>query len=337
MEYDETLFFKIENYLNGKLSKEELFLFEQDLASDVSLKEMVELHQLEQDGQELLIEKDLRAKMEDWKVQQTTITPPSKSNNKWWLFLGIFLVSGIFFLNKKNTPEITNIPIIEPSEELDSEDFDINQIEDKDALPQANTETPEKEKRQSEKDPSIIVNEENKISPKKNNSINDDFLKSLKSKSINFLAMAETKYALPENLASNLKSKNPISTPSILDKSIQLFRVKEYPEAIISFLSIKKTKNPLMNEVAKEWLAHAYFNNQQFKEAAQIFKEISSNTSMTTKDQAEWYLTLSLVPDYTNQKATIETLLTKMIDPQSYHNYGENARNLEDALNKMEQ
>ena len=100
-------------------------------------------------------------------------------------------------------------------------------------------------------------------------------------------------------------------------------------------MKIEFTNNPKTSDNAQEWLAHAYFNDGQYKKAAERFQRIITNSHGTTKDRAEWYLVLSLLPDYGNWSDVIIELLDKMIDPANYHNYAGKAKTLQVELNNL--
>ena len=72
MESNKHIFNRIENYLKGNLSIEETAAFEKEIAVDIELAELVELHRFEQEGIEQLIEEDLRQKVKHW-----TTSPPN--------------------------------------------------------------------------------------------------------------------------------------------------------------------------------------------------------------------------------------------------------------------
>ncbi len=73
MKNDEQLFFKIEDYLTGKLSPEEAAVLERDIANDSELAETVEMHRFEREAMEHLTGENLRAKIKDWEA-----SPPLK-------------------------------------------------------------------------------------------------------------------------------------------------------------------------------------------------------------------------------------------------------------------
>lgn len=76
----EETFDKIEAYLKGQLDAKEKAAFEQKMATDSNLQEEVALHRLEQQSMELLVEKDIRGKMQKWKTESKEVTQAPKRN-----------------------------------------------------------------------------------------------------------------------------------------------------------------------------------------------------------------------------------------------------------------
>jgi hypothetical protein len=76
------LYNKIEAYLKGELSAEAAQAFELEMAENTDLQEQVDLHRLEWDAMEVLVENDLRSKMATWGSQQLAVSPPSVQEAK---------------------------------------------------------------------------------------------------------------------------------------------------------------------------------------------------------------------------------------------------------------
>jgi hypothetical protein len=70
---DKVLTDKIDNYLKGKMNAADETIFNQQITADALLKEMVKLRCLELDALELILENDLRKKMQlDWKPEHSS-------------------------------------------------------------------------------------------------------------------------------------------------------------------------------------------------------------------------------------------------------------------------
>ena len=63
---NDKLFEKIESYLKGGLSPEEMTAFENEIKDNPKLAEAVDMHRFEWDAMEVLVETDLRDKMTQW-------------------------------------------------------------------------------------------------------------------------------------------------------------------------------------------------------------------------------------------------------------------------------
>lgn len=70
-------------------------------------------------------------------------------------------------------------------------------------------------------------------------------------------------------------------------KGLEAYRKKLYDEAITAWVPIKNS-SPEVNY----YLAHSYFNIQDYKSAATLFEELSRGTSVYSFP-SDWYLTLS--------------------------------------------
>jgi len=99
---------KIDAYLRNTLSADERARFEQAIAADEELAAEVAIFQLEQEGQELLIERDLREKMLRWKTEVPLPEPPSGRRRLWWWLLGagLLCVSGMLWYRGQSAPGI---------------------------------------------------------------------------------------------------------------------------------------------------------------------------------------------------------------------------------------
>lgn len=320
-------FWKIEDYLRGKLSEKEKIAFEKKITKDASLKEQVDMQRLEHEGMDLLIEKDLRADMSNWETDWKMQKRADKFNwRKWLPLFALFLIG------------FTGWLIYSPFQSNKSIPDSIFQEEIPPVVPEIKKEVPlkkevePKQDEQKEKTP-IIANEDDK---KAMNSI-EKTIKTPKSNSTKYLAIAKRKdvYELPNNLQINLKS-NPVNdNTSALYLGIQAFKAEDFPAAIEAFKIIDKDKSPSEYETSREWLAHAYLKEGDFPKAVQIFESMLSTVTLNVKDRMEWYLTLSLFGDYAKNKTRIATLL-ESITQDEYHDYYKKAVDLKLKLAEVQ-
>lgn len=335
MDYNESLFFKIEQYLKNKLSEKDKSSFETEMEKDNSLKEMVKLQRLERQGQELLIEEDLLSKMAIWEQEVDKVKTDKGFQWRKWLpiLLPLILLPIVLFsylrstqkgLPNKPTLIEKEIPVVIPS----SNDKQ-PQIEEKSLTP---AKEPTKTNNQSNDKSPLIANQDKpkkeNLSPTNNIPINNN----------QYVALTKRNdlYRYPVTITSTLKSNDSQTTTSILDKGIEAFIAQSFPTAIQIFKNIEETEHPETYEIAQEWLAHAYYQEGLYKNAAQIFSTIAATSTMNAKDRAEWYLTLSLLANYSKNQQQINDLLSKMIEENNYHDFQEMAKKLKREIAEIQ-
>ncbi|MEZ4963117.1 MAG: hypothetical protein R2830_25060 [Saprospiraceae bacterium] len=311
---DEILFDKIEAYLGGKLTEEEAATFEQQAAADPALRELLDLHRFEREGVEYLIEQDLRGKMESWKTAPPDENPADlpRTKRRWWLLLlAAGLLGGVvFFVVKFNAQPHPAMPPVEENPPAENKP-----IEQQPAPKSPPKEVP------------IANTEENKA----------EKMPAPQQKKDRYLALANTFYDLPENLGSGRRNSDETGEQNALTPAIKAFKSNppNYPRAIVELKKITKENSPTEFAQAQEMLAHAYFNNNQYKAAATIFQKMrGENLSPTAKDRTDWYLLLSLLPDFEKQRQQVDALLDDIIS-EEYHNYRKKAADLRKALEKQ--
>jgi tetratricopeptide (TPR) repeat protein len=323
MNFNEQLFDKIEDYLKGKLPVKDVAAFEKEIATDSALAEMVALHRFEQEGMEYLVEKDLTQKLKDWETKPPEDQGKKNDRNSFGRYgFGLLIIIGIaaiFFWNQNPGSGGNQDPVKEVIEVKE------NPVETPSNNP--NIEIPEEEP--SKKNREIA---ETKEAEKKQSTPKRDPVIPTQN---NYLALAETTHSIPDNLSSGLRSTDPEDKQNVLSAGLKAFSADQMDKAIVALSKIDKEKNPNEYEQAQEYLAHAYFKTGHYKQAAAIFQSISDQSKMITHDRAEWYLVLSLLPDYKNNKTEIDSFLEKMIAPESYHNYAESAAKLKAELEKI--
>lgn len=334
MKFDEILFDKIEEYLEGNLSDEAKALFEQEISANPELAEMVDLQRFEQEGAEFLVEKDLRQKLKNWESNPPTLpTPEGKKNgiNKSWIYgaIALFLISVAAYIlwsnpinDKKKDESKLPPPATEPAKE---EIKNVPQI------------SPEKDTLE------MILNPEFKDPPReiaKEAPRNKDLIDLTKEPIIaddnGYLAFADNLHSIPDELRINLKSSPSESTETILTKGFDAFASENYSLVISAFSKLKQDQNPKEYEVAQDYLAHAYFKEREFRKAAAVFKNLVEAPEASMKiDQNEWYLLLSLLPNFQDNKKEINRLLDKMKTPDNYHEYEEEAKKLKASIDEL--
>lgn len=310
MKRTEAQFDKIERYLRGEMPPAEVADFERAIANDPDLEMEVDMQRLEQDTMEVLLEDKLRANLKSW--QQTpppSPQPPPTSNRRWWLWASLILLIGIttWFVLPKNKKENTpGTPEQVAPDPRDTANKPPVATKDTITLPQEN-----------------IAPQED--TPNRNNT----------SRRGELLAMATEAYSLPLDLQpGNLKSDNPQAL-SPLDAGIEAFEAKKYRKTIQELKDLTPAIGEDYYDRAQELLGHSYYLNKQYRNAAQIFEKMANDQEYySVRQYGEWYLTLSLLPDYEKNKTRVDTLLSKMATTDG-HNYKKQAADLQQKLQQM--
>ena len=309
MELDEQQFRKIEDYLGGKLPQKAAAAFEQEISQSTDLAELVDLHRLERESIEYLVEQDLQDKIKKWETEPPVDDgPPTGPKFKWWWggVLLLALVGVIFLWNRPETasPSLEEVPATEVAPEPDPD------------TPIAIEETTEdSEEPEQETSPNEQELPQETQTPKRD-----------------LLAMQEAFYSLPGHMGSQLRAAEGPADSTDLQKGILAFQQEDYSTAIALLEAITPDESPRQYNAAQEWLGHAYLNNGNFEKAASVFERMTSQTNPAAKDRAEWYLVLSWLPDYEQNREKIEGMLAMIIDPEAYHNYASQGKELMEKL-----
>jgi tetratricopeptide (TPR) repeat protein len=306
---------KINDFLDKKLSPEEVKQFQDQLKTDKSLQEEVKQEKFIRDIQDYAATQDLRSNLKEWdKIQK------KKRQQRLWILsiisLSIILVLWFkLWVSQDNTPAVptgpiaSNIPESKGAQEIASpEENAPSEVIDDVAPPQS----------------SDLSTTEN------NTSINND----------GYLVIALSSYSfeLPSNRRSTRSTEVEVdSLESLLYEKIQLLDSSKtiYVAESIRFLnSIPENQYPNLYAISRKYLAHGYFRIGEYDNAAQIFAEEIEKTSSSNPefDDLEWYYLLSLLPNFVQNEDAITELLDKMQKEQNYHKYQTQAMELESRL-----
>jgi hypothetical protein len=309
MNRDEAQFDKVERYLRGELSEEENLAMEKAIAEDPDLAEELEFQQLELDAMEVMLENKLRSKMESWK--QSPTAPPAAAK-RWFPFWvwgaltlgGVALLFWVFPWFTPPQPAPSPAPPVTPPTEVPNEN------------PGTQDGPPIADGKKGQTDPIKKAIQIPKIDKEA-------------------LALAAVTYDLPEDLKGTLKSPEE-ETKSPLDPGLLAFSAKDYRNAILAFNKIERSVGADIYLRAQELLGHAYFLNKQYQQAARTFSVLAQNQDYNTlRQDAEWYLILALLPNYSKNRGQIEQRLAPILDPANYHNHQKQAEDLQKALLKL--
>jgi tetratricopeptide (TPR) repeat protein len=315
-EFDEDLHFTIIDYLYGRLDAAAVQKLESQMATDQKLAQLVKLHQMEKVAVDAQLKLNLNQQISEWREEEkqsdTTERMETRNGRKYffWIFLILLLVAGAVYFFTKGLSNTSEKPVVP---ELTKPLIENNYPEPSDTLPVAN-ETPTPELKTTP--PTLPKKEKPNVLPKPTLP--------------NYIAMVEKAYSIPDNFKGSIRSIDGQSDNSLLQEGTKAFEEEKYAEAITVLLKIKE--NSTSYKIAKEWLAHAYLNIQQFDKAATIFKEIAENSPGRTQARAEWYWLLSLLADYQNNQQIADQLLKKMTDEEFGHIYQDDAKKIKKRL-----
>lgn len=313
MKNDKQLFFKIEDYLRGKLPPEEAAAFEREIAADAELAETVEMHRFEREGLEFMLGENLRAKIKEWEKSPPALnesaSAPQKNYRKWWIgLLTVALLSGTVFLflkekssTKGNFPARDVTPL--PADTLRQK------TENPSVLPENSIPIAGENDKPAEKEPAGKQPQKERYRPE-------------------LIALATSAHELPSNFFPDNQRSTGGGEKSPLAPAVEAFQQAkpDYKKAIAELLKINQKQFRQDFGKAQEMLAHAYFMDGQYDKAAAIFQKMTEqNLPAAEHDQAEWYLLLSLVPDYDEQKKRVDNLLEKMTAKGGLHEYRQEA------------
>jgi hypothetical protein len=313
---------KIELYLKKELTQDEMKAFENDIKNNPKLAEAVELHRLEWDAMEVLIEADLKKKMTEWNVpfevtpsvfspkndekSNLVNTNPITRNRLNWLMgiaasLTLLTVATVWYFNRPQ-PQKPEISTTEPIQKIDT--------------PSTNTPSvfpPILEDKKEEK----IVEKPQKQDTKKveTPNIKDDK---------NYLAYAYEAYENEGAPTYEDMQVRGASNENILDEAGKAYDKKDYKRAIDL---LKNTPVSDENFGALEILAHAEFQSKNHKAALPVFQNLLKLSGKKSKEKSEWYLLLCYLSDYKNHKTEFNKL-SESILAQKEHAYFEVTKNL---------
>lgn len=294
MDANERLFYKIEDFLDGKLPPGEAAAFEREIAADPSLAEQVKLHRFERQGMEYLVEKELIRKLKEWETHPPEEKPPKKNNGlKWGLGLLAAVVAAAFFFLYPGPDPDSRAPADE-----------------------------EEQEEQPSRPEGPVAGAENGFP-----------LPSPGQAETELQALSHSSYVFPDNLGSGLRSTGGSDEGSLLAAGKAALAGGHPEQAILEFSKIGPAQSPAEYELAEEYLAHAYYLDGQYGNAARIFRSIADESSLLTRERAQWFLVLSLIPDYSRNKTEVDGLLGEMAKPG--HNFRTDAQALKARLKEM--
>ncbi|MCS6929215.1 MAG: hypothetical protein NZM43_06940 [Saprospiraceae bacterium] len=287
-------FEQIERYLAGKMPPDERQLFEAEMAQNAELEALVNQHRLERIGLELLVEKDLRAKMQAWDRETELLRqlqPKRAARRPLYMMLRAaaliaVLVLGYWWLRERASDEPapqSNIVQTQPkSQKRPSEKSKPRIQPDKFETPTTSGEMAQHEL------PSNAIEE---MQPG--------------SSAVDYAALADEFFVERDFLPpSGVKS----GSRSYLE-GLRSLQSGHYQDVIASFrpeLSPVPTAEEMLQQ---ELLAVAYFKNGQYAEAEMAFRRIASSGLQPYAQRAEWGIVLAILKQMPQRQSALKAAL----------------------------
>lgn len=241
---------KIDAYLRNTLSADERARFEQAMAADEELATEVAIFQLEQEGQELLLERDLREKMQRWKTEASLHKPTPGKRRLWWLLLGagLLCVCGLLWYRAQPAPGI--VPE-KPARQEPARTNDRPAPAEPESVPVAQQESP----------------------PDKAGSP--------------LRALALAAYDRPNFSETYRNADTSENTVTQLQRVLEASD-GQGPEAVIKAAALVPVGDPNYYLV-QEILAHACLETARYERAREIFDRLTAANLGAASEHAEWY------------------------------------------------
>jgi FimV-like protein len=138
--------------------------------------------------------------------------------------------------------------------------------------------------------------------------------------------------------SENNKTKTPeeieiSSSMAIRSKAIISYNEKRYPEAINLFKSYLASGTKIKNKAKVElYLAKAYLADNKLVDAKKILESIIKESKKSTKQDAEWYLVLTLIKEDNVEQAKVG--LNKILLSKTASAHKEKALKLQQQIDK---
>lgn len=290
MNLDAALLGKIDDYLSGKLPPDEAAALKQQAANDPEVAETIEFVRLEREGMELILEENLRDKMEKWEEE----LPPQGPRYGWILGAALVLLTAVAVW-QWNLRSHEGMPTPPPSSAPTNTAPPPGQID----VPIA---------QEPEKQPGQDQSQQPKNSPTGSR----------------YLALAQATYRSPDFSNVRKGSSDAGAPPSVTQQAAALFMEKKYLQAVGTLDSIPAAQRTDALKIR----AHAFFNLKNYDLAADDFQALSTDGGRYRGD-ADWHLLLCHLARLPQKQVEFDALLRKMLDPKQPHPLASKAADLQ--------
>ncbi|MCB0554905.1 MAG: hypothetical protein KDD02_15240 [Phaeodactylibacter sp.] len=290
----EALYYKLEDYLDGKLSEKERGELQTRIATDEQVAEHLALVRMERELAGLMADDELEAKMQQWageadtrrrkeenRLGQDGLNGPS--SKRWWLgllFAILVLVIGYRLLSPPGPTEGEHVEEAAP-------------LEEEPLLPavEVPAEKPAAPSRQQPQQP--VPGEKATPPPSPSQSPPVAAEKPAQPDRAQQLALAIAASTSPIRNMGTRSNGNPAAEAEEppLEKGFRLMSEGQLAEARQTLESIPPEPRGLYLN-ARQYLAYIYFEQKDYETAIPVFEELT-RIGYTDKDKMKWYLALA--------------------------------------------
>ncbi len=284
---------RTEKYLHGELSPQERQAFEMEMEDNLELRSFVLEQRLELDAMDVLVARDLRARMAQWKQE----TPPTGGMRRfWWVIIPLALVGIVallYFLPKEAAEEIPAPPKAE----------------------QTPAPVPAPAPQEAPSQPAAPASPAEAPQAKRETSVQS------------YMALALAYYEAPHP-NGEWRSTEPPAASNVYAEALQALEKSRFEEV----LALIPQMDPSQTESAVFLKGHALFGLKRYSEAAAEFRSLIDPPSLNYRDAADWNEVLCLLavsqrPNRQNLEQRLQT-----IAGDGAHPYSQKALELKNAL-----
>lgn len=311
MNKKDALLIKIDAYLRGYLPNAEKKALEQQMATDADLAKRVEQQRRHLDALELLLEDDLKTKMQNWEAD----IEKEKYQKKGKFFGGalfILIILGAFYVFSLKPKKQTGLPQVQDIRTIDSLNLEkkepqkpvIDSILNKTIRTKPGTKPIKKLDNTPQNPLQPLVENTNWIK---------DFLDSSKNDLITGVSEMEKEV-----------TNRGEQSDTLIIQTYSLIQTKNYNKAINLLENKQNISNPDASGTEGGYLlAITYFLNNQYEKALPLFDVLAQDKGFFQAETAEYYATLCTLVHKNNVK-TSQRLL-KMANDKG-HPFSEKAK-----------
>lgn len=311
-------FDQIERYLQGKMPAGELQAFEAEIAADPELAALVRQHRLERHGLELLVERDLLAKMQAWDretelFQQLQPRRAVVRPMTWMLRIAAVLtVAALGYWLLRETPApVQETPIARTKPEIKPRVPTVRKPAPTaprrdEALP---ADEPTSDIAQTDRPPAPIEEMQPGEAP-------------------DYAALADA-FFRERDFIPPKGSKGAGS--DAYNQALKNMQEGKYGDVVSGIKPGLAPANSADAAQQKELLAVAQYQSRQYAAAAATFREIAGMGQQPYAQRAEWGLTLALLQQMPAQKGAFYRALTDILR-DTEHMFYSTAKRLEERL-----